>query len=153
MEEHALNLSHSTSPRAHASRNGHSEQDSGLVLPDNSELPQEEGMSGEPDDTLNGSCDESAEYSSSSGSRETTPLPVRNYTDPDPLIRDAPSNEERLLALTFAAPYSDSVLAQQERDKVDYSVRITQEHASAGNVGRPVRIYADGIYDLFHAGK
>jgi len=50
------------------------------------------------------------------------------------------------------APLSSELLAAQERDSIDYSVRITKEMAEAGTAPRRVRVYADGIYDLFHQG-
>ncbi|XP_056653151.1 choline-phosphate cytidylyltransferase A isoform X3 [Monodelphis domestica] len=47
------------------------------------------------------------------------------------------------------APFSDEI-------EVDYSkpyVRVTMEEAKKGTPGdRPVRVYADGIFDLFHSG-
>jgi len=40
------------------------------------------------------------------------------------------------------------------RDAIDFSVKVTKEMAAGAGqlVGRPVRIYADGIYDMFHSG-
>lgn len=48
--------------------------------------------------------------------------------------------------------FSDSDEADQVRDECDYSIRITMDMAKNGTAPRPIRIYADGIYDLFHQG-
>jgi cytidyltransferase-like protein len=44
--------------------------------------------------------------------------------------------------------------AEDERNACDYSIKVTIENAKTGKVppNRKVRVYADGIYDLFHAG-
>ncbi|XP_033227809.1 choline-phosphate cytidylyltransferase A-like isoform X2 [Belonocnema kinseyi] len=50
------------------------------------------------------------------------------------------------------APFSDDPEAIIERDACDYRDRILLENAKSGKVPRRVRVYADGIYDLFHQG-
>lgn len=40
----------------------------------------------------------------------------------------------------------------EERERCDYRVKITYDMAKSGNTPRRVRVYADGIYDLFHQG-
>jgi len=56
------------------------------------------------------------------------------------------------MSLRTPAAFSDEPVATAARNAVDYTKRITYEMAKSGNVPRPVRVYADGIYDLFHQG-
>lgn len=50
------------------------------------------------------------------------------------------------------AVFSDDEEAIKERDMCNYEQRITYEQALSGKANRKVRIYADGIYDIFHEG-
>lgn len=51
------------------------------------------------------------------------------------------------------ARFSDDPEAIEIRKTTNYSIRITLDEAKAGTARRtPIRVYADGIYDLFHAG-
>lgn len=115
---------------------------------DNDEKILMAGQTSDQDDDDNYYEDEGEAYSSKEGS----PAPARDFTALDPLIHIPASNAERAMALKFAAPFSTDPVAKEELDKVDYSVQVTKEMAALGTVTRPVRIYADGIYDLFHAG-
>lgn len=48
---------------------------------------------------------------------------------------------------SLEAPFSS------ETERLENFVRIGREEALAGTASRPVRVYCDGIYDMFHAGK
>lgn len=50
------------------------------------------------------------------------------------------------------APFSDEPDAILEREQCDYSKRFSFKAAKSGTCFRRIRVYADGIYDLFHQG-
>lgn len=56
--------------------------------------------------------------------------------------------------MSYAKPasFSDDPEALEELAKIDYSVQVTLDMAHKGLVQRKIRIYADGIYDMFHTG-
>ncbi|XP_034841386.1 choline-phosphate cytidylyltransferase B-like isoform X3 [Maniola hyperantus] len=54
-------------------------------------------------------------------------------------------------SLQSPAPYSDDPIAIAERDRCAYG-RIPRAAALAGAASRRVRVYSDGIYDMFHQG-
>lgn len=56
------------------------------------------------------------------------------------------------LAASGSAPFSIMEAAILENERTDYSIKISLEMAKDGTAPRPVRVYADGIYDMFHSG-
>lgn len=55
-------------------------------------------------------------------------------------------------AVYHQAPFSDDPAAVAERDKCDYTKKISNEEAKSGLISRPIRVFSDGIYDCFHYG-
>ncbi|KAL7063193.1 hypothetical protein AAHC03_01235 [Spirometra sp. Aus1] len=56
------------------------------------------------------------------------------------------------MELRFPAPFSDEPPAVKALEECDYSIRISMEMAKSGTAPRAVRVYADGVYDMFHSG-
>lgn len=52
----------------------------------------------------------------------------------------------------YPAPFSSDAFCKELRKNCDYTRKITIEEAKNGTAPRRVRIYADGVYDMFHAG-
>lgn len=50
------------------------------------------------------------------------------------------------------AVFSDSAEAMEELANCDYNIKVSLDLAKRGLINRRIRIYADGIYDMFHAG-
>lgn len=57
----------------------------------------------------------------------------------------------RLQSLRSAAPFSTDPAAIAERERCHYG-RIPRAAALAATAPRRVRVYSDGIYDMFHQG-
>jgi choline-phosphate cytidylyltransferase len=50
------------------------------------------------------------------------------------------------------AAYSDDREALEELANCDYNIKVNFDLAKKGLINRAIRVYADGIYDMFHAG-
>lgn len=62
------------------------------------------------------------------------------------------TNGTRLYSNMKKVPFSNDPDATKEREECDYTIKMTPELANSSNCPRRVRVYADGIYDLFHQG-
>ena len=79
----------------------------------------------------------------------------QNINAPDPDSITPQKEDEMVQKRQFClspAPFDDDLVAQAERDSIDYNIKMTQEMIQNGTVPRRIRVYADGIYDLFHQG-
>jgi cytidyltransferase-like protein len=67
-------------------------------------------------------------------------------------FKHPPKLDDKLIAKI--APFNDDPIAIEKRNQCNYNPRnrITFEQAKQNKAGRPVRVYADGIYDMFHPG-
>jgi len=71
---------------------------------------------------------------------------------PDPDKIEATKKRTSGPQVVTPAPYDSDEVANEERAGIDYGIKITAEMAQNGTAPRRVRVYADGIYDLFHQG-
>ena len=62
------------------------------------------------------------------------------------------SSSSDFMTICKPAPFSTDEEAVTERELCDYTQHITYQMARSGQAKRRVRVYADGIYDLFHQG-
>ncbi|XP_052847238.1 choline-phosphate cytidylyltransferase A isoform X1 [Drosophila gunungcola] len=84
----------------------------------------------------------------------------QQHTSPAPLVVPAPTSQQifngsgasEFATICKPAPFSHDEEAMLERERCDYTKRITYQMARSGQTNRRVRVYADGIYDLFHQG-
>ncbi|KAM8707578.1 hypothetical protein ACLKA7_014672 [Drosophila subpalustris] len=81
--------------------------------------------------------------------RSQTPAELAALSNRQPLFSSGTSD---LATICKPAPFSCDEEAILERERCDYTQRITYQMARSGQTNRRVRVYADGIYDLFHQG-
>ena len=84
-------------------------------------------------------------------SKEGVKAPDPDDIVPQPVSSNSMVQKKQNFCLA-PAPFDDDAVAQVERDNTDYTIKITQEMIKEGKCPRKVRVYADGIYDLFHQG-
>ncbi|XP_071516796.1 choline-phosphate cytidylyltransferase B-like [Panulirus ornatus] len=74
------------------------------------------------------------------------------WREPDIITRESLAKLCDEMTICKPAPFTDDEEAVRERNACDYKQKITLDMARAGNAPRLIRVYADGIYDLFHQG-
>ncbi|XP_046967635.1 choline-phosphate cytidylyltransferase A-like isoform X3 [Vanessa cardui] len=67
------------------------------------------------------------------------------------LERSSQTTSDLAQSLRMAAPFSTDPEAVAERERISYG-RIPRAVALSGTASRKVRVYSDGIYDMFHQG-
>ncbi|KAI3385033.1 hypothetical protein SNEBB_005682 [Seison nebaliae] len=65
---------------------------------------------------------------------------------------DSVNSSTQYVSQMKAAPFHTDSDAIRERQACDYSIRISSTEAKKNEAKRKIRVYADGIYDLFHFG-
>lgn len=104
----------------------------------------------ELDDCESGSCASTAKIT-----LEKSASPVKKKYLPPKNLQNLPSvssGSSDIQTICKPAPFSTDEEAVLERERCDYTQRITYQMARSGQANRRVRVYADGIYDLFHQG-
>lgn len=104
--------------------------------------------------TLELPCDMSTNASPHNGVTPSSPLRKRGRAR-EPMNAELDNGEPLIYKRrrpNAPAPFTQDPECEEERQSIDYTIRFTKEMATANKVGRPVRIYADGIYDMFHSG-
>ncbi|KAK3791887.1 hypothetical protein RRG08_026790 [Elysia crispata] len=86
------------------------------------------------------------------GSASKADREVENIMGDTVSVPNKPDLSTMVKGSVAPAPFSYEQDAVDTRDAVDYTIKIDLEDARAGKVPRPVRVYADGIYDMFHTG-
>ncbi|KAI0983579.1 hypothetical protein GJ496_002785 [Pomphorhynchus laevis] len=84
--------------------------------------------------------------------KEAGESPSNNSLDAIESIKTAYNLEKDSQQFVSPACYHFEENANKERDACDYSIKISLQMAKSGKAPRRIRVYADGIYDVFHAG-
>lgn len=100
-------------------------------------------------------------FSSETKSQESERKSIINHRrQSQPILdQDAPERIQSVYDLKaeskqYVCPacYDFEEKAKSELDQCDYTVKITMDAAKQGRAPRKIRVYADGIYDVFHKG-
>uniref|UniRef100_A0A1L8DYY7 choline-phosphate cytidylyltransferase n=1 Tax=Nyssomyia neivai TaxID=330878 RepID=A0A1L8DYY7_9DIPT len=109
----------------------------------------EQGLHQALSSKLNVHIQESDSHSGASTSADSL---LQNGSHQQETLEEASGSRIEHMTICKPAPFSTDPEACLERDLCDYTVKISYAAARSGKAPRRVRVYADGIYDLFHQG-
>jgi len=86
-------------------------------------------------------------------SNNTTEMETLHVNNKNSLQKYEQTKLQNITSSIFKpAPFSTEIEGVDERNACDYNTKITMDMANSGLAPRKIRVYSDGVYDMFHQG-